>query len=44
MCIANGSIRGFIGTQGFIGSSYVMVYAAKWAIVCVYGNGPLCGE
>ena len=29
MCIASGSIRGFIGTCGFIGSSYVMVFAVK---------------
>ena len=44
MCIASGSIRGFLWAWGFVGSSYVMVSAAKWAIVCVSGNGPLCGE
>ena len=25
---------------GIVGSSYVIVSAAKWAIMCVSGNGP----
>ena len=28
---------------GVVGSSYVMVSAAKWAMTCVSENGPLCG-
>jgi hypothetical protein len=44
MCIANGSIRGLLVVWGFIGSSYVMVYAVKWARTCVSENGPMCGR
>ena len=29
---------------GVVGSSYVMVSALKWAYICVFGNGPVCGE
>lgn len=29
---------------GVVGSSYVIVYAAKWVMACVYGNGPVYGE
>ena len=43
MCIASGSIRGFFVAWGFIGSSYVIVSAAKWAMTCVSGNGPVYG-
>ena len=28
---------------GIVGSSYVMVSAAKWAMMCVSRNGPVCG-
>jgi hypothetical protein len=26
---------------GIIGSSYIMVFAAKWAMMCVSRNGPM---
>jgi hypothetical protein len=38
MCIAMGSIRGLYMSNGVIGSSYVMVSATKWAIICVSQN------
>ena len=44
MCIASGSVRGLFMFWGVVGSSYVMVSAAKWARTCVSGNGPVCGE
>ena len=44
MCIASGSVRGLFIFWGFVGSSYVMVSAVKWARTCVSGNGPVCGE
>ncbi|KAG0594394.1 hypothetical protein M758_UG073700 [Ceratodon purpureus] len=30
-----------LSSGGIVGSSYVMVSAAKWAIICVSGNGPV---
>jgi hypothetical protein len=32
------------GSLGVMGFSYVMVSAAKCAMVCVSGNGPTWGE
>lgn len=42
--MASGSIRGLFSSGGIVGSAYVMVSAVKWAITCVSGNGPVCGE
>ena len=41
--MASGSVSGLAVPWGVVGSSYVMVSAAKWAMTCVSGNGPLCG-
>ena len=43
MCSAEGSVLGLFSSGGIVGSSYVMVSAAKWAIMCVSGKGPVCG-
>ena len=43
MRIASGSILGVLLLWGLIGSSYVIVSAAKWVITCVSGKGPLYG-
>ena len=32
-----------LSSGGIVGSSYVIVSAAKWAMMCVSGNGPECG-
>jgi hypothetical protein len=44
MCNADGSVHGLFMFWGYVGSSYVMVSAVKWAITCLLGNGPVCGE
>ena len=44
MCIASGSFRVLLGTNGIVGSSYVMVFAAKCIMACVSGKGPLYGD
>ena len=43
ICMANGSIRGLRVPWGAVGSSYVIVSAAKWAMTCVSRNGPISG-
>ena len=43
MCMASGSISGLGVPWGVVGSSYVIVSAAKWAMTCVSGNGPMSG-
>ena len=43
MCIASSSISGLRVPWGTIGSSYVIVSAAKWAMTCVSGNDPMSG-
>ena len=43
MCMASGSICGFGVPWGVVGSSYVIVFAAKCAMTCVSGNGPMVG-
>jgi hypothetical protein len=43
VCSVESSFLGILSSDGMVGSSYVMVSAAKWAIICVYGNGPECG-
>ena len=43
ICSAEGSFLGMLSSGGIVGSSYVIVSAAKWAIMCVSGNGPLYG-
>jgi hypothetical protein len=43
MCMASGSICGLGGPWRVVGSSYVMVSAVKWAMMCVSGNGPING-
>ena len=37
------SFLGVLSSGGIVGSSYVMVSAAKWAMICVFGNGSKCG-
>lgn len=44
MCIASGTICGLFRFWGVVGSSYVMVSVAKWAIICVSRNCAVCGE
>lgn len=43
MWMANGSICGVGVSWGVVGSSYVIVSAAKWIMTCEYENGPLYG-
>ena len=43
ICIASGSICGLFGSDGIVGSTYLIVTAAKWAITCVSGKGPIYG-
>ena len=43
ICIEEGSFLGMLSYGGIVGSSYVMVSAAKWAIICVSGYGLACG-
>ena len=38
--MAGGSTRGFGEFCGMFGSSYVIVFAAKWAITCESEYGP----
>ena len=44
ICIASGSIFGLCSYYGIVGSSYVIVSAAKWVMTYVSGNGPVYGE
>ena len=44
MCMASDSICGLGVPWGVVRLSYVMVFAAKWAMTCVSGNGPLYGD
>ena len=37
------SFLSILSSGGIVGSSYVMVSAVKWAIMCVSGNGPVYG-
>jgi hypothetical protein len=32
-----------LSSGGIVGSSYVIVSTAKWAMTSVSGNGPVCG-
>ena len=41
MCMASGSISGLGVPWEAVGSSYVIVFAAKWAMTCVSGNDPI---
>ena len=43
MCMASGSICGLCVPWGVVGSSYVIVSAAKRTMTCVSGNGPIVG-
>ena len=44
ICIKEGSFLGMLSSGGIVGSSYVMVFVAKWAMICVSGYGPECGS
>ena len=37
ICIEEGSFMGMLSSGGIVGSSYVMVSTAKWAMICVFG-------
>ena len=39
----DGSFYAILSSGGIVGSSYVIVSAAKWAMTCASGNGPMCG-
>ena len=43
ICSVESSFLGMLSSGSIVGSSYVIVSAAKWAIICVSGNGPECG-
>ena len=43
ICSVESSFLGMFSSGGIVDSSYVIVSAAKWANVCVSGNGPECG-
>ena len=43
ICMASGSISGLGMFWGVVGSSYMIVSAAKCAMTCVSGNGPTSG-
>ena len=43
ICSVESSLLGMLSSGGIVGSSYVMVFAANWAMICVFGNGPECG-
>ena len=43
ICNVESSFLDMLSFGGIVGSSYVTVSAAKWTIICVYGNGPECG-
>ena len=42
ICSVESSFLGMLSSGGIVGSSYVMVSAAKWAIICVSGNRSEC--
>ena len=44
ICIASGSIFSLCSSCGIVGSSYMIVSAAKWVMTCVFGNSPVHGE
>ena len=41
--MVDGSFLVMLSSGGIVGSSYVIVSAAKWAMTCVSGNGLVCG-
>ena len=41
--MAVGSVLVVLSSGGIVGSSYVIVSAAKWAMTCVSMYGPMCG-
>ena len=43
ICMVDGSFRVVLSSGGIVGSSYVIVSAAKWAMTCVSVYGPVCG-
>jgi hypothetical protein len=43
VCSVESSFLGMLSSGSTVSSSYVMVSATKWAIICVYGNEPECG-
>ena len=40
--MVDGSFLVRLSSGGIVGSSYMIVSAAKWAMTCVSGNGPVC--
>ena len=42
ICSIKNYFLGILNYGGIVGSSYVIVLAAKWAIICVSGNGSEC--
>jgi hypothetical protein len=40
ICIEEGYFLDMLSSSGIVGSSYVMVSAAKWAKICVFEYGP----
>ena len=43
ICMVDGSFLVILSSGGIVGSLYVIVSAAKWAMMCVSGNGHVCG-
>ena len=43
ICMVDDSFLVILSSGGIVGSSYMIVSAAKWAMTCVSGNGPVCG-
>ena len=43
ICRVDGSFLVILSSGGIVGSSYAIVSAAKWAMMCVSRNGPTCG-
>jgi len=43
ICSVDGYFLVILSSGGIVGSSYVIVSAAKWAMTCVSGNGPMYG-
>ena len=43
ICSVESSFLGVLSSGGIVGSSYVIVSAANWAMTCVSGNGPEYG-
>ena len=39
ICSVESSFLGILSSGGIVGSSYVMVSATKWAMMCVSGDG-----